>query len=221
MRRIYGCPFPPHPTPPVYSCFICECKWNFRLEILLNDFPHFWHTWGFSPVWISTWFLRFPFWWNPLPQTLQTKSFSSVCIFMWVFSVEERLNALLQCVHLCGLSAVWMILCRHSVDERRNPGRNVLWELVWRIWDEEIEIYLSYYGEFETKIWKKIPYGELWNLSCKIAKYFYKRVIKENYGMWDEKLQNVPIRDIMENYGNRGDDCKNIPKKVSLFPMNK
>ena len=127
IRRIYGfmdAPFfhPTHPTIPlVYSCFICECKWNFRLEILLNDFPHFWHTWGFSPVWISTWFLRFPFWWNPLPHTLQTKSFSSVWIFMWVFSVEERLNALLQCVHLCGFSAVWMILCRHSVDERRNP----------------------------------------------------------------------------------------------------
>ena len=179
IRRIYGfmdAPFfhPTHPTIPlVYSCFICECKWNFRLEILLNDFPHFWHTWGFSPVWISTWFLRFPFWWNPLPHTLQTKSFSSVCIFMWVFSVEERLNALLQCVHLCGLSAVWMILCRHSVDERRNPGGNVLFSMEdlrqklqnipwsdimesYGMWDEKLQ-YFNFMGK----------YG-IWHENCKI-----------------------------------------------------
>lgn len=97
------------------------CIWNFKLDSLLKAFSQRLHRYGFSPVWMSTWFRKLPFWWKPFPQMSQMNSFSSLWVRMCVFSVEDRLKALSQMWHLWGFSDVWIILWRQRVLDNRNP----------------------------------------------------------------------------------------------------
>ena len=69
----------------------------------LNLVPQTWHGYGFSPVWMRIWALRWATWTNRALHVSHLYGFSPLWIRKWVFKFAGRLNWASQIGHLYGL----------------------------------------------------------------------------------------------------------------------
>ena len=97
------------------QCLHLECiarMWLRKPLVCLNGFEQYWHTNGFSPVWILICSVKVLFTVNDLSQCGHPNGFSPVWILIWAVRLLLESNALRQYWHLNNSRCIFICLLK-------------------------------------------------------------------------------------------------------------